>query len=237
MYGLILTICGYYAVITLYNAIVSGWLEMASEFKAISGDEEGQWVSAWDAGSLSFGRATGKQGPPVSKIAVTDEGVYLSAMSFFRLWHPQLFIAWNRILKVQEINEGDFLTENYYLLSLDAKKPLKLLLTTQLFYKALAAMQPPLIAQVAEGDEVFSCDGTGIGRITQLHQTTEISAISWKQYDRYFEVVSDDGTIRYYVPMYAIYRYDSQQKRVHLFANKNGVRWDGWVVKPAFVDI
>jgi hypothetical protein len=87
---------GLWLFMSAFFALTSGWLSLASHFRAAS-RPEGQKVTSQvkQMGMVPEHRVT--------HLIISDHGLYLYASFLFRFLHPALLIPWNEVRLVREV--------------------------------------------------------------------------------------------------------------------------------------
>ena len=87
---------GLWLFMSAFFALVSGWLSLASHFRAAS-RPEGQKVTSQvkQMGMVPENRVT--------HMIISEHGLYLYASFFFRFLHPALLIPWSEVRLVHEV--------------------------------------------------------------------------------------------------------------------------------------
>jgi hypothetical protein len=87
---------GLWLFISAFFAFISGWLSLASHFRAPS-RPEGQKVTSQvkQMGMVPENRVT--------HLIISDHGLYIYASFLFRFLHPALLIPWNEVRLVREV--------------------------------------------------------------------------------------------------------------------------------------
>ncbi|MEM7333781.1 MAG: hypothetical protein AAF490_16965 [Chloroflexota bacterium] len=201
----------------------SGWLTMLRHFPKKKSPLKGDWHNAQFA---SFGLTSGKNGPSI-QFKLQKDGIYLRDVIF----RFQSFIPWSEVAFIRYFSHQQGVLTDFFRFEFHKTDDICLIQSVESLMMALA-IEPPLFEDsIMIGDHVMDSKKEFIGIIRAIHYRPEELNRHWKQYHLFLEIVQPFGET-VYIPAFTIQRYTS---KVHLFLPYEGLRSNGLLNKPKFI--